>query len=131
MSIIVNAIQNMSEADKEKLGKVGTKLSTDGEHLLTIVDAYEITWRSDKGEFPSFVLKCENSEGKTVEWSAILKQKVGKDDKGVVKAGEYSVNGIKTYLDDENATYDNLRAIGQIKNLCKITGLDEKINNCF
>lgn len=126
MSIIVNAIQNMSEADKEKLGKVGTKLSTDGEHLLTIVDAYEITWKSDKGEFPSFVLKCENSEGKTVEWSAILKQKVGKDDKGVVKAGEYSVNGIKTYLDDENATYDNLRAIGQIKNLWKIAGLDEK-----
>ena len=44
MSIIVNAVANMSEADKEKLGKVGTKLNIDGEHLLTIVDAYEITW---------------------------------------------------------------------------------------
>ena len=89
MSIIVNAVANMSEADKEKLGKVGTKLNTDGEHLLTIVDAYEITWESDKGSFPSFVLKCENAEGKTVEWSAILKQKVGKDSAtGVVKAGE-------------------------------------------
>lgn len=126
MSIIVNAVANMSEADKEKLGKVGTKLNTDGEHLLTIVDAYEITWQSPKGTFPTFVVKCENAEGKTVEWSAILQQKVGKDDKGVVKAGEYSVNGVKTYLDNENAVYDNLRAIGQIKNLWKIVGLDEK-----
>ena len=126
MSIIVNAVANMSEADKEKLGKVGTKLSTDGDHLLTIVDAYEITWQSPKGTFPTFVVKCENAEGKTVEWSAILQQKVGKDDKGVVKAGEYSVNGVKTFLDNENAVYDNLRAIGQIKNLWKITGLDEK-----
>ena len=126
MSIILNTVNNMSEADKEKLGKVGTKLSTDGEHLLTIVDAYEITWQSPNGTFPTFVLKCENAEGKTVEWSAILQQKVGKDDKGVVKAGEYSVNGVKTYLDNENAVYDNLRAIGQIKNLWKIAGLDEK-----
>ena len=126
MSIIVNAVANMSEADKEKLGKVGTKLNTDGEHLLTIVDAYEITWQSPKGTFPTFVVKCENAEGKTVEWSAILQQKVGKDDKGVVKAGEYSVNGVKTFLDNENAVYDNLRAIGQIKNLWKIVGLDEK-----
>ena len=127
MSIIVNAVANMSEADNERLGKAGTKLNLDGEHLLTIVDAYEITWESDKGSFPSFVLKCENAEGKTVEWSAILKQKVGKDSAtGVVKAGEYSVNGVKTYLDNENQTYDNLRAIGQIKNLWKITGLDEK-----
>ena len=126
MSIIVNAIQNMSEADKEKLGKVGTKLNTDGEHLLTIVDAYEVTWESPKGIFPSFVLKCENAEGKTVEWSAILKQKVGKDDKGVVKAGEYTVNGVKTYLDKETDEYDNLRAIGQINNLWKICGLEAK-----
>lgn len=126
MSIILNTVSNMSEADKEKLGKVGTKLNTDGDHLLTIVDAYEITWQSPKGTFPTFVVKCENAEGKTVEWSAILQQKVGKDDKGVVKAGEYSVNGVKTYLDNENAVYDNLRAIGQIKNLWKIVGLDEK-----
>ena len=126
MSIILNTVSNMSEADKEKLGKVGTKLNTDGEHLLTIVDAYEITWQSPKGTFPTFVVKCENAEGKTVEWSAILQQKVGKDDKGVVKAGEYSVNGVKTFLDNENAVYDNLRAIGQIKNLWKIVGLDEK-----
>lgn len=126
MSIILNTVSNMSEADKEKLGKVGTKLNTDGDHLLTIVDAYEITWQSPKGTFPTFVVKCENAEGKTVEWSAILQQKVGKDDKGVVKAGEYSVNGVKTYLDNENAVYDNLRAIGQIKNLWKIAGLDEK-----
>lgn len=126
MSIILNTVSNMSEADKEKLGKVGTKLNTDGDHLLTIVDAYEITWQSPKGTFPTFVVKCENAEGKTVEWSAILQQKVGKDDKGVVKSGEYSVNGVKTYLDNENAVYDNLRAIGQIKNLWKIVGLDEK-----
>lgn len=126
MSIILSTVSNMSEADKEKLGKVGTKLNTDGDHLLTIVDAYEITWQSPKGTFPTFVVKCENAEGKTVEWSAILQQKVGKDDKGVVKAGEYSVNGVKTYLDNENQTYDNLRAIGQIKNLWKIVGLDEK-----
>jgi len=51
--------------------------------------------------------------------------KVGKDDKGVVKAGEYSVNGVKTFLDTEGAEYDNLRSIGQIKNLWKIVGNDE------
>lgn len=125
MSIILNAVGNMSEADKAKLGTTGTKINTDGAHLLTIVDAYEVTWESAKGTFPSFVLKCENAEGKEIEWSAILKQKVGKDPKtGEVRAGEYSVNGVKTYLDDENAEYDNLRAIGQINNLWKITGLD-------
>lgn len=124
MSIILKTVGNMSEADKSKLGTTGTKINTDGAHLLTIVDAYEITWESQKGIFPSFVLKCENSEGKTVEWSAILKQKVGKDKNGNVRAGEYSVDGVKVYLDDENAEYDNLRAIGQINNLWKICGLD-------
>lgn len=117
MSIIMNAINNMSEKDREKLGKVGTKINMDGEHLLTIVEAYEI-------DNQRFYLKCEDSEGKTIEWTGFLKQKVGKDDKGVVREGEYSVNGVKTFLNDENAEYDNLRVIGQINNLWKITGLD-------
>lgn len=116
MSIIMNAINNMSESDRAKLGKTGTKINIDGEHLLTIVEAYEI-------DNQRFYLKCEDSEGKTIEWTGFLKQKVGKDDKGAVKAGEYSVNGIKTYLNDENAEYDNLRVIGQINNLWKIVGL--------
>ena len=119
MSIITAIVNNMSEKDKEKLGKVGTKLNLDGEHLLTIVEAYEI-------DNQRFYLKCEDSEGKTVDWTGFLKQKVGKDKDNVVKAGEYSVNGVKTYLDNEAAEYDNLRVIGQINNLWKICGLDAK-----
>jgi len=117
MSIIMNAINNMSEKDKEKLGKTGTKINLDGAHLLTIVDAYEI-------DNQRFYLKCEDAEGKTIDWTGFLKQKVGKDKDGIVKAGEYSVNGVKVHLDDENAEYDNLRVIGQINNLWKICGLD-------
>jgi len=109
MSIIMNAINNMSEADKAKLGKGGTKINTDGAHLLTITEAYEI-------DNQRFYLECEDAEGKTINWTGFLKQKVGKDKDGVVKAGEYSVNGVKTYLDDENVEYDNLRVIGQINN---------------
>ena len=117
MSVITNIVNNMSEKDKEKLGRVGTKINLDGAHLLTIVDAYEI-------DNQRFYLKCEDSEGKTVDWTGFLKQKVGKDDKGVVKAGEYSVNGVKTYLGTEGAEYDNVRVIGQLNNLWKVVGLD-------
>ena len=119
MSVITSIVNNMSEKDKEKLGRVGTKINTDGAHLLTIVEAYEI-------DNQRFYLKCEDSEGKTVDWTGFLKQKVGKDKDQVVKAGEYSVNGVKVYLDNENAEYDNLRVIGQINNLWKICGLDAK-----
>ena len=119
MSLITSIVNNMSEKDKEKLGRVGTKINLDGEHLLTIIEAYEI-------DNQRFYLKCEDSEGKTVDWTGFLKQKVGKDKDNVVKAGEYSVNGVKVYLDNENAEYDNLRVIGQINNLWKICGLDAK-----
>lgn len=123
MSIIANIMGSMSETDKAKLGKIGTKVNTDGAHALTIVEAYEIV--SEGGKYPRFVLKMEDGEGKQIDWTGFLKQKVGKDDKGVVKAGEYSVNGVKTYLDQEGAEYDNLRVIGQIRNLWKVVGLDE------
>lgn len=119
MSVITNIVNNMSEKDKEKLGRSGTKINLDGAHLLTIIDAYEI-------DNQRFYLKCEDSEGKTVDWTGFLKQKVGKDKDGKVKAGEYSVNGVKVYLDNEAAEYDNLRVIGQINNLWKICGLDAK-----
>lgn len=122
MSIITNIVNSLSDADKAKLGKTGTKVNTDGDHLLTITEAYEIV--SEGGKFPRFVLTAEDSEGKTINWTGFLKQKVGKDDKGVVKAGEYSVNGVKTYLDTEGAEYDNIRVIGQINNLWKVCGLD-------
>ena len=119
MSVITSIVNNMSEKDKEKLGRVGTKINIDGAHLLTIVEAYEI-------DNQRFYLKCEDSEGKTVDWTGFLKQKVGKDKDGVIKSGEYSVNGVKVYLDNETAEYDNLRVIGQINNLWKICGLDAK-----
>lgn len=122
MSIIANILNNMSVEDKAKLGKSGVKVNSDGEHKLTIKEAYEIT--SEGGTHPRFVLKMEDIEGKTIEWTGFLKQKVGKDDKGVVKAGEYSVNGVKTYLDTEGAEYDNVRVIGQLNNLWKVVGLD-------
>lgn len=122
MSIIANILNNMSAEDKAKLGKSGVKVNSDGEHKLTIKEAYEIA--SEGGTHPRFVLKMEDTEGKTIEWTGFLKQKVGKDDKGVVKAGEYSVNGVKTYLDTEGAEYDNVRVIGQLNNLWKVVGLD-------
>ena len=122
MSIIANILNNMSVEDKAKLGKSGVKVNSDGEHKLTIKEAYEIL--SEGGTHPRFVLKMEDTEGKTIEWTGFLKQKVGKDDKGVVKAGEYSVNGVKTYLDTEGAEYDNVRVIGQLNNLWKVVGLD-------
>ena len=78
MSVITNIVNNMSEKDKEKLGRVGTKINTDGAHLLTIVEAYEI-------DNQRFYLKCEDAEGKTVDWTGFLKQKVGKDKDGVIK----------------------------------------------
>jgi len=118
MSIILNTLGNMSEEDKAKLGRTGTKINTDGSHLVTIVEAYEI-------DNQRFYLKVEDAEGKTADWTGFFKQQVGKDEKGVVKAGEYSVNGVKTYLDTEGAEYDNLRVFGQIKNLWKIVGNDE------
>lgn len=126
MSIIANIMGSMSEADKAKLGKGGTKINTDGEHTLTITEAYEITWNSAKGSFPSFVLKMEDAEGKTIEWSGFLKRKLKKDDKGNLPVGEYSVNGVKTYLDQEGQEYDDLKVIGQINNLWKVCGLDPK-----
>ena len=119
MSIILNTLGNMSEQDKAKLGRTGTKINTDGSHLVTIVEAYEI-------DNQRFYLKVEDAEGKTADWTGFFKQKVGKDKDQVVKAGEYSVNGVKVYLDNENAEYDNLRVIGQINNLWKICGLDPK-----
>ena len=122
MSIIANILTNMSAEDKAKLGKSGVKVNSDGEHKLTIKEAYEIA--SENGTYPRFVLKMEDAEGKTIDWTGFLKQKVGKDDKGVVKAGEYSVNGVKTYLDTEGAEYDNVRVIGQLNNLWKVVGLD-------
>ena len=118
MSIILNVMNNMSDEDKAKLGRTGTKINTDGSHLVTITEAYEI-------DNQRFCLTVEDAEGKTANWTGFFKQKVGKDDKGVVKAGEYSVNGVKTYLDTEGAEYDNLRTIGVIKNLWKIVGNDE------
>jgi hypothetical protein len=118
LSIILNMMNNMSDEDKARLGRSGTKINTDGSHLVTITEAYEI-------DNQRFCLTVEDGEGKTANWTGFFKQKVGKDDKGVVKSGEYSVNGIKTFLDTEGAEYDNLRTIGQIKNLWKITGNDE------
>jgi hypothetical protein len=118
MSIILNVVNNMSDEDKARLGRSGTKINTDGSHLVTITEAYEI-------DSQRFCLTVEDAEGKTANWTGFFKQKVGKDDKGVVKSGEYSVNGVKTFLDTEGAEYDNLRTLGQIKNLWKIVGNDE------
>ena len=112
-------MNNMSEEDKAKLGRSGTKINTDGAHLVKIVEAYEI-------DNQRFYLKVEDSEGKSADWTGFFKLKVGKDNSGAVKAGEYSVNGVKTYLDQEGAEYDNLRVIGAIRNLWKIVGNDEK-----
>lgn len=118
MSIITQIMGNMSDEDKARLGRTGTKINTDGAHLVTITEAYEI-------DNQRFCLTVEDAEGKTANWTGFFKQKVGKDKDGAVKAGEYSVNGVKTYLDTEGAEYDNLRTIGSIKNLWKIVGNDE------
>jgi len=122
MSIIANIMGSMSQADKDRLGKGGTKINTDGAHKLTITEAYEIV--SEGGKYPRFVLKMEDGEGKGIDWTGFLKSTVGKSKDGKVQVGEYSVNGVKTYLDTEGAEYDNIRVIGQISNLWKVVGLD-------
>ena len=101
MSIILNVMNNMSDEDKARLGRSGTKINTDGSHLVTITEAYEI-------DNQRFCLTVEDAEGKTANWTGFFKQKVGKDDKGVVKSGEYSVNGVKTFLDTEGACESEL-----------------------
>ena len=120
MSIVNNMMAGMSEEDKNKLGKSGTKINSDGQHLVKIIEAYEIGGT----EMPRFYIKMEDSEGKTIDETLFLKQKVGKDKDGNVKTGEYFVNGVKTQLDTEGMEYDNVRALGQIKNLWKIVGND-------
>lgn len=119
-SFILKTHSNLSESEKNKLGTVGTKVNQDGAHLVSIISAYE-------GEYdnqPNFNITFEDGAGKTVEWTGYLTSKVGKDDKGAVKAGEYSVNGVKTQLNNEGDIYDNLNTIGYIKNLWKAAGLD-------
>ena len=120
MSFISNIYNNLSDTDKNKVGATGTKINKPGSHLLTVKEAFEIG--ADTG-MPRFVLTLEDAEGKTIDWTGFLTNKVGKKD-GVVQAGEYSVNGIKTYLSNEGDVYDNLRTIGAIKNLWIACGLD-------
>jgi hypothetical protein len=118
MASFVNVVLgNLGEREKDRLGKGGTKINEDGEHLLTITNAFEIENR--------FVLEAEDELGKKIDATLFLTAKVGKNADGTVKAGKYFVNGIETQLDTEGAEYDNLRAIGQIKNLWKICGLPE------
>ena len=120
MSFINRTMANMSDTEKNKLGTVGTKINTDGSHLVTIVSAYEGAYEGK----PNFNVTFEDVNGKQVEWTAYLTKEVGKDDKGVVKAGEYSVNGVKTQLNNEGDTYDNLKALGEVTNLWKSAGLE-------
>ena len=93
MSIINNIMGSMSEADKAKLGKTGTKVNTDCDHLLTITEAYEIV--SEGGKFPRFVLTAEDSEGKTINWTGFLKQKVGRMIKELLKPENTQLTELK------------------------------------
>jgi len=120
MSFINTSVANMGEKERSRLGQTGIKINKPGAHLLTIVEAYEI---GEQDNMPRFVLVAEDAEGKTVDATLFLQNKVSKKD-GVVQAGEYFVNGVKTYLDQEGATYDNIKAIGQIKNLWVACGLN-------
>ena len=117
MGFIKTVMGNMSETEKEKLGKSATKINTDGEHLVTIEDAFEI-------ENNRFIVKFKDEVGKTADHTFWFKSKVAKDKDGKVKVGNYSVNGKETYLDKEGMEYDNLQSIGQIKNLWEIVGND-------
>lgn len=119
MSFIKRTYANMSDAEKNKVGVVGTRISTDGDHKVKIIAAYE-------GEYdnkPNFNVTFEDAQGKTVEWTGYLTAEVGEKD-GVVQAGMYSVNGVQTQLNNKGDVYDNVRTIGTIKNLWKIAGLE-------
>lgn len=112
-NIIQSIMSNLSESDKKRMGQGGSKVNKDGAHLLTITEAYLIDTR--------FVLKCEDTEGKSIDATMFLQKEVGEKD-GVVQVGEYSVNGVMTQLNNKGDKYDDLYSLGMIKNLWTITG---------
>jgi len=121
MSFLTAAISNMSETDKSKLGKSGsTRISNDGSHKVKISSAYEAVYEGS----PYFTVEFEDVQGKKAEHTLWLTSKVGEKD-GVVQAGMYPVNGVQTQLNNKGDVYDNVKAMGQIKNLWTICGLDE------
>lgn len=117
MSFIKRAYANLSDAEKKKIGSVGTRINTDGDHKVKIVTAYEGDYEGQ----PNFNVTFEDAQGKTVEWTGYLTSEVTEKD-GVVQAGMYSVNGVQTQLNNKGDRYDNLKTMGIVKNLCKIVG---------
>ena len=108
---------NMNNEEKAKLGKTGSKISSDGSHKVVITGCYQ-------GEYdgkPNIAITF-NEDGRDCDWTGYLTATVGKDNDGKVKAGMYSVNGVQTQLNNEGDVYDNLKTVGHIKNLCEICG---------
>ena len=120
-SFLNNLLNNLSDTEKNKLGKSGSKINMAGSHAVSVVSAFEGSYEGK----PNFSVTFETADGRNVEWTGYLTSKVGKDNEGKVKAGMYSVNGVQTQLDNEGDEFDNLKTIGIIKNLWKITGLPE------
>jgi len=117
MSFIKRAYANLSETEKNKIGVVGTRINSDGDHKVKIASAYEGDYEGQ----PNFNVTFEDAQGKTVEWTGYLTSEVTEKD-GVVQAGMYSVNGVQTQLNNKGDRYDNLKTMGIVKNLCKIVG---------
>ena len=122
MSFLNKALSRMNDADKAKLGKGGgTHINTNGSHKVTIKTAYENEYEGT----PKFTVVFEDAQGKTAEWSGSLMKKIGKNsDTGEPNAGMHSVGGVQTQLNKEDDLCDNLKVIGEIKNLWTICGLD-------
>jgi len=116
-SFIAKAYSNMGDAEKKKIGVVGTRINSDGDHKVKIVSAYEGDYEGQ----PNFNVTFEDAQGKTVEWTGYLTSEVTEKD-GAVQAGMYSVNGVQTQLNNKGDRYDNLKTMGIVKNLCKIVG---------
>lgn len=121
-SFLNGVISRLNPKQQEQLGKSGgTRINKDGAHKVTIKTAYE----SEYDGVPKFTIVFEDSQGKTADWSGSLMKKIGKNnDTGEPNAGMHSVGGVQTQLNKENDLCDNLKVIGEIKNLWIICGLD-------
>jgi hypothetical protein len=108
MAFLKSAFNAMSDDQKKKLGVSGTKINTDGEHLVTIVEAFEIENR--------FVMTFEDESGKKADVTWFLTQTAGKAD-GTMKSGPFTKNGMPYEPTSKDDIVDNPMAIGEIKNL--------------
>lgn len=93
MSSLLEMYQDMSVEDKEKLGKVSSKIKTAGCHLVEIVEATEIDGSRIRVDF-------KTAAGETADWTGWLTSK-----------------------DSDGQTIPNTRTLSQLTYICNAVGM--------